>query len=83
LRKADKKPSYISKALEKSKTSPLLYTKVFLAVHPCLLFTDEKVHKATVRILAEEVQESNYTITMQLYCTNLEKKDFFGKVSCT
>jgi len=39
------------------------------------------VHKAKVYIQAEEVQESNYTITMQLYCTNLEKKDFFGKVS--
>ena len=36
---------------------------------------------AKVHIQAEDVQDSNYTIIMQLYCTNLEKKDLFGKVS--
>ena len=36
-----------------------------------------------MHIQAEDVQDSNYTIIMQLYCTNLEKKDLFGKVSKT
>ncbi len=32
-------------------------------------------------IQAEEIQDSKYTITMQLSATKLDKKDFFGKVS--
>jgi len=42
-----------------------------------------KVPEAEVHVQAEDVQDSNYTIIMQLYCTNLDKKDLFGKVSIT
>ena len=31
-------------------------------------------------IVAEEVQDSKYTIAMQLSASHLDKKDFFGKV---
>lgn len=31
-------------------------------------------------IVAEEVQDSKYTVHMQLSGTKLDKKDFFGKV---
>ena len=42
---------------------------------------DSKVARARVHVQAEDVQDSNYTIIMQMYCTDLEKKDFFGKVT--
>ena len=33
-----------------------------------------------ITIQAEEVQDSKYSITMQLSATKVDKKDFFGKV---
>jgi len=33
-----------------------------------------------VNISGEEVEESKFDITMQLYAKKLDKKDFFGKV---
>lgn len=42
--------------------------------------------RGEIVILAEEVQDSKYTISMQLSASHLDKKDFFGKVhvdTCT
>ena len=36
--------------------------------------------RGEIVILAEEVQDSKYTIAMQLSASHLDKKDFFGKV---
>lgn len=36
--------------------------------------------RGEIVILAEEVQDSKYTIQMQLSAGHLDKKDFFGKV---
>ena len=38
--------------------------------------------RGEIVILAEEVQDSKYTIAMQLSASHLDKKDFFGKVDC-
>ena len=36
--------------------------------------------RGTICIVAEELEDSKYDITMQLSATKLDKKDFFGKV---
>ena len=36
--------------------------------------------RGEIVIVAEEVQDSKYTIQMQLSAGHLDKKDFFGKV---
>ena len=37
-----------------------------------------------MNISGEEVEESKFDITMQMYAKKLDKKDFFGKVyKCT
>ena len=38
--------------------------------------------RGKLTVEAEEVQDSKYTITMQLSAAKVDKKDFFGKVSC-
>ena len=35
----------------------------------------------SVHVIGEEVEESKYDVTMQLYARKLDKKDFFGKVA--
>ena len=37
--------------------------------------------RGQITILAEEVQDSKFTIHMQLSASKLDKKDLFGKVS--
>ena len=46
-----------------------------LSVHPSL-----GASRGEIVIVAEEVQDSKYTISMQLSASHLDKKDFFGKV---
>ena len=40
------------------------------------------VHRSCgfVHVVAEEVADSKYDVTMELYAKKLDKKDFFGKV---
>ena len=35
-----------------------------------------------VHVIGEEVEDSKYDVTMELYAKKLDKKDFFGKVRC-
>ena len=39
------------------------------------------VHRSCgfVHVVAEEVADSKYDVTMELYAKKLDKKDFFGK----
>ena len=37
--------------------------------------------RGTITVQAEEVQDSKFTITMQLAANKLDKKDLFGKVA--
>ena len=39
--------------------------------------------RGQINVLAEEVQDSKFTVTMQLAASKLDKKDFFGKVGNT
>ena len=39
--------------------------------------------RGEIVIVAEEVQDSKYSISMQLSAGHLDKKDFFGKVDTT
>ena len=36
--------------------------------------------RGQITIVAEEVQDSKFTVTMRLAASKLDKKDFFGKV---
>ena len=45
-----------------------------------LFFPSPGASRGEIVIVAEEVQDSKYTIAMQLSASHLDKKDFFGKV---
>lgn len=47
----------------------------------CLLFTIGNKICGNVHINAEEIEESKCNVHMQMYATNLDKKDFLGKVA--
>ena len=38
--------------------------------------------RGQIIVQAEEVQESKFTVQMQLSASKLDKKDLFGKVGC-
>ena len=62
------------------------------AVHVCVcvhmyvyglrisVFLISEAPRGEIVVLAEEVMDSKYTISMQLSAAHLDKKDFFGKV---
>ncbi|XP_065898772.1 copine-9-like [Dysidea avara] len=43
------------------------------------LISHKRKSCGVIHIQGEEIGESKYDITMKLYCTKLDKKDFFGK----
>ena len=45
-----------------------------------LLFLVDHKNCGNVHINAEEVEDSKCNVHMQMYATNLDKKDFLGKV---
>ena len=45
------------------------------------LFIVGSQYSGNVHINGEEIEESKHIVHMQMYATDLDKKDFFGKVS--
>ena len=61
----------------------LFYRTGYIYFFTYLLLHVLGVTRGTISVVAEEMQDSKFDVTMQLSAVKLDKKDFFGKVVYT